>query len=54
MEKSIEDKFKEDHTCKICGCLMDHDHQENMSFWIGKKDFACELCRIEYQDAFDN
>ena len=49
----VEDKFKEDHTCAMCGCLMEHDHQKGKSFWIGKKDFACEICRGDYQDAFE-
>jgi len=48
-----EDKFKEDHTCKMCGCLMEHEHQEGAKFWLTQKDFACELCRMEYQDAFE-
>lgn len=52
--KELEDKFRDDHTCKMCGALMEHEHQEGMRFWIAKKDFACELCRLEYQDAFND
>lgn len=42
------DRFKKEHTCAMCGCLINEDKG-----WLARRDFTCELCRLEYQDAFE-
>ena len=43
--KSEEDIVREESQCAFCGCLLTTADK--------CKEFACELCRLEYQDAFD-
>lgn len=53
LENGVGDKFKKRHTCQLCGCIMDYsEYGSGFSWWFHPNDFACELCRLEYQDAF--
>ena len=46
-----EDNFVKSWLCALCGCQV--DVLEDNSAFIIRPDFSCDLCRNEYQDAFE-
>jgi len=48
------DKLIRECMCAFCGCLIENEKTEGVRMYLSVKDYACDLCRLEYQDAFND